>query len=67
MADDTTDKSGGAGSFIAGLLIGGAIGVLGALLYAPQGGDETRGLVKKKKDEYSDLAKNKVSDRKSVV
>jgi gas vesicle protein len=36
------------GNFFAGLIIGGLVGVGIALLYAPQSGDETRKLLKKK-------------------
>ncbi len=50
-------KSGG--GFLTGLLLGGALGALAAVLYAPQGGDQTRGLIKQKTDEYTDLAKGK--------
>jgi len=53
------NEGGGAGMFVAGLLIGGAIGATVALLYAPQRGDETRDLLKQKTTEYSDTVKAK--------
>ena len=53
MADEESANSGG-GGFFAGLLLGGALGALLAILYAPQGGDQTRDLIKQKTDEYSD-------------
>jgi gas vesicle protein len=53
---------GGAGMFVAGLLIGGAIGATVALLYAPQRGDETRDYLKQKSNEYSDVVKTKAGD-----
>ncbi len=55
------EQSKGGGGFLAGLLLGGALGAFATLLYAPQGGDQTRGLIKQKTDEYSDLAKNKAT------
>ena len=59
----TDDKQAKGGSgFFTGLLLGGALGALVTLLYAPQGGDQTRGLIKQKTDEYSDRAKNKAGD-----
>ena len=61
-ATDDKQKSGGSGSFVTGLLIGSALGALAALLYAPQGGDQTRGLIKQKTDEYTGLAKDKAND-----
>ena len=59
-ADEKSTKSGG--GFFTGLLLGSALGALVALLYAPQGGDQTRGLIKQKTDEYSGLAKDKAGD-----
>jgi len=52
----------GAGMFVAGMLIGGAIGATVALLYAPQRGDETRDYLKQKTNEYSDAVKTKAGD-----
>lgn len=60
VTDEKQPKGGG--GFLAGLLLGSALGAFAALLYAPQGGDQTRGLIKRKTDEYSDLAKNKAGD-----
>lgn len=45
------DRHSGAGNFVAGAVIGGAVGALLALLFAPQSGEETRKLVKKKAQE----------------
>ena len=55
-------ESGSGGGFLTGLLVGGALGAVIALLYAPQKGDETRDLLKQKTDTYSDLAKTKASE-----
>lgn len=41
--------------FLAGLLIGGALGAALALLYAPSSGEETRDKLKKKGDEFKDV------------
>ncbi len=59
---DQSAKSGGGGGFLTGLLLGGALGTLLAFLYAPQGGDETRGLIKQKANDLSDTAKAKAAD-----
>ena len=40
--------------FLAGLLIGGALGAALALLYAPQSGDETREKLKQKGEDIKD-------------
>lgn len=42
------DQHSGAANFVAGAVIGGAVGAVLALLFAPQSGEETRRLVKKK-------------------
>jgi gas vesicle protein len=44
--------------FVLGMLIGSAVGAAVALLYAPQGGSDTRELIRHKTDE----AKEKVAD-----
>ena len=52
MADN--DKGQGSG-FLAGLLLGGAIGALIAILFAPNRGEDTRDLLLSKKDEYAEI------------
>ncbi len=44
------------GAFMAGLLVGGAIGAILALLYAPQSGEETRALLREKTTEVKEKA-----------
>ncbi len=44
------------GAFMAGLLVGGAIGAILALLYAPQSGEETRALLLEKTTEVKEKA-----------
>jgi gas vesicle protein len=47
-----------AGSFISGLLLGGAIGTLTGLLMAPRTGRDTRQLLKKSADALPELAQD---------
>ena len=42
------------GSFLVGFLVGGLVGAVVALLYAPQSGEETRGVIKDKTIELKD-------------
>ncbi len=44
------------GAFLAGLLVGGAIGAILGLLYAPQSGEETRALLREKTGEIKEKA-----------
>ena len=44
------------GDFLVGLLVGGALGAALALLYAPQPGDATRDLLKRKAGDLQDTA-----------
>jgi len=60
VTDDKQTKGGG--GFVTGLLVGSVLGALAAILYAPQGGDQTRGLIKQKTNEYTGLAKDKAND-----
>jgi gas vesicle protein len=48
-----------------GLLIGGAIGALAGLLFAPKSGRELRQDIKSKSDEYLDDAERYVNDAKT--
>ncbi|NEO32280.1 MAG: YtxH domain-containing protein [Symploca sp. SIO3C6] len=47
-----------AGSFIVGLLMGGAVGTIAGLLIAPRKGRDTRQLLKKSADALPDLAED---------
>jgi gas vesicle protein len=51
MSQDSRASS--AGFFLAGAVIGGAIGATVALLFAPQSGEETRKMIKEKAGEVS--------------
>ncbi len=44
------------GAFLAGMIVGGALGAIVALLYAPQPGEEVRNLLKEKSVELKDRA-----------
>lgn len=46
----------GVGLFFIGFILGGLVGALAALLYAPQSGEETRVLIKDKSIELRDKA-----------
>ena len=58
----SSNEQGSGGNFLLGLLLGGAIGAIAALLYAPQRGDETRDLLAQKSNEYATVAKQKTSE-----
>ena len=60
--EGNVSTSGNGGGFFTGLILGSALGALLAFLYAPQGGEVTRRLIKQKTDDYSDLAKSKAND-----
>src|SRR5579862_1615388 len=62
MGNSENGGGGGAGSFLLGLIIGGALGAVLALLYAPQSGEETRGFVAQKSNEYASAAKAKTDE-----
>ncbi len=46
----------GLGSFLSGFVIGGLVGAVVALLFAPQSGEETRTMIKEKSIELKDKA-----------
>ncbi|UCE07231.1 MAG: YtxH domain-containing protein [bacterium] len=50
-------SNGGSGDFLKGMLIGGMVGAVVALLYAPKSGKETRQDIGKKADELASKAK----------
>jgi gas vesicle protein len=50
-------SNGGSGDFLKGMLIGGMVGAVVALLYAPKSGKETREEIGKKADELAGKAK----------
>ncbi|MCR4440218.1 MAG: YtxH domain-containing protein [bacterium] len=56
------NKEGGA--FLKGFLIGGAVGAIIALLYAPKSGKETREDIKKRTEEFLEEADREVSELK---
>jgi gas vesicle protein len=46
--------------FLLGVIAGAAIGAFLGILYAPNSGTETRRKISDKKDEYTDLVKDKI-------
>lgn len=62
---DNNSSSGFA--FITGLVVGGAIGAIAGLLFAPETGEETRKKVADKSKEWADDLHNKFDDLKDSV
>lgn len=56
MADQQQGGGTGTGGFMAGVLIGGAIGVAAGLLLAPKSGDEMRTMLSERSQELRDKA-----------
>ncbi len=54
-------------AFIAGLVVGGAIGAIAGLLFAPETGEDTRKKVAEKSKEWADDFYNKFDDLKDSV
>lgn len=54
-------------AFIAGLVVGGAVGAIAGLLFAPETGEETRKKVAVKSKEWADDMYNKFDDLKDSV
>lgn len=54
-------------AFIAGLFVGGAIGAIAGLMFAPETGEETRKRVAEKSKELADDFLNKFDDLKESV
>ncbi len=52
------NRSGSSGAFLAGLLIGGAVGAIAGILLAPRSGRETRQILKKSADALPELAED---------
>jgi gas vesicle protein len=48
------------GDFVTGIIVGGTVGYLVALLFAPQAGEETRTMLKERGREFRDMAKDTV-------
>lgn len=44
------------GSFIIGFIVGGIAGAIATILYAPKSGEETRQIIRNKKDEFVEKA-----------
>lgn len=57
-----SDNDNSFGAFLAGLLIGGLVGAVAALLLAPQSGEETRTQIKEKSIELRDKANASLED-----
>jgi len=53
--------------FVLGVLVGAAVGAVAALLYAPQGGEETRGLIRQKSTEARDKVAGVAGNVKETV
>jgi gas vesicle protein len=51
-------KKGNGGTFLAGMLIGGAVGTIAGILVAPRAGKDTRRLLKKSVDAIPELAED---------
>ncbi len=51
------------GDFLAGVFIGGIIGALAGILFAPSSGEETRAQIVEKSKEYKDLATEKALEK----
>ena len=64
MADN---NEGSGGAFLAGVLVGGAIGAVAALLLAPERGEDTRTLIAQKSGEYADTVKAKTGEVAEAV
>lgn len=63
-----SEKSSSSGfAFIAGLVVGGAVGAIAGLLFAPETGEDTRKKVSEKSKEWVDDYKNKFDDLKDSV
>lgn len=56
------DRSGGAGTFLAGLLFGALAGVAFGILYAPSSGQATRRRLRRKIDHLRDEAGDRVDE-----
>lgn len=54
-------------AFIAGLVVGGAVGAIAGLLFAPETGEDTRKKVAEKSKEWADDFYNKFDDLKDSV
>ena len=54
-------------AFIAGLVVGGAVGAIAGLLFAPEAGEETRKKVAVKSKEWADDMYSKFDDLKESV
>lgn len=54
-------------AFIAGLIVGGAVGAIAGLLFAPETGEETRKKVADKSKEWADDFHGKFDDLKDSV
>lgn len=65
MGANNDSNSGGA--FLVGVLVGGAVGAVAALLLAPQKGDETRAFIAEKSADYASVVKNKTTEVADVV
>jgi len=63
-----SDNSSSSGfAFIAGLVVGGAVGAIAGLLFAPETGEETRKKVTEKSKEWADEFNNKFDDLKDSM
>jgi len=64
---DNNDRGGSGGAFLLGILVGGAVGAIAALLLAPQRGEETRAFLAEKSVDYANAVKNKTSEVADTV
>ena len=63
----THQSEGGTRTFAAGLLIGALVGAGVTLLFAPQSGEETRRLIRRKAKRLSEDARDRLDDVKDRV
>ncbi len=51
------------GDFLAGMFVGGLLGALAGILFAPSSGEETRAQIAEKSREYKDIATEKALEK----
>ena len=67
MMEETEERHGPARPFAAGLLIGALMGAGVALLFAPQSGEETRRMIRKRSKKIAAGAQDRFDDVKNRI